>query len=506
MTRRRVGILRIMHESNSFNPVKTDLDHFRAMEGILIGDEVLGPNSRSDEITGFLRVLSACPDDVEIVPLLSASGFAGGNIAQEVVTYLDETLRRLLRQAGPLDGLLVALHGAMASDQIDDLESHFLAILRDQTRADIPLVCTLDCHAVVTRKMMDLASVITAYKTHPHVDIEETGERAARILLRLLRGRIRPVRSWVKVPMLIPPPDDGTHSGPMKMLFDLAGHWSSTPGMIDCSVCCSMCWLDVPEQGWTLIAIADGDASQARRIANDLGAWAWAHRGEFVPEPTYPPREAIRRACLVEGGPVVLTDSADTTGAGCPGDNTVLLEALLAERSRVPGLILHHIPDADAIRAITAKDVGTRVALRVGGKGDTRFCRPVSVEGTVSCVTDGTIEDVGKFTAMPMIDVGKTVCLAVDNLRLVLTERIVIGPQPSLFRKVGIEPFEARIVALKTGVGYKPTYGHVAKAVIRTDCPGSASYNLNNFEFARVPRPLYPLDPNMEWKADQQGA
>ncbi len=495
----RVAILRIMHESNGFSPIRPDLNHFKTIEGIQIGRDMLAPSQRMDEITGFLEVLSSV-HDVEVVPILNASGFAGGNVTEEVVTYLEETLRQILREAGHLDAILVALHGAMASDRIDDLESHFLEILRQEKGSDIPIVCTLDCHAVVTHKMVDLTSAITAYKTHPHVDIVQTGRRGAQILLRMLHGEIKPVMAFKKIPMMLPPPDDGTRSGPMKELFDAVIDYSEQKGVIDCCVCCCMCWLDVPQQGWAALAVTDNDPAFAEQIVKDLAGQAWKNREGFLPENMFPPRQAVQKAANVEGCPVLIVDSADTTGAGAPGDTTTLLQALLDERHLVPGLILHSLPDSQAIKKITPSDIGVAVTLTVGGKRDTRFCRPVTVHGKILCVTDGMIKDVGKFTSLPMINAGKTVCLAIDNLRLVLTEGIVIGPQPSLFRKVGIEPFEAKIVALKTGVGYKPTYGHVAKAVIRADCPGAASYNLNNYSFSRIPRPMYPLDKEFNYE------
>jgi microcystin degradation protein MlrC len=499
MKRLRIAILRIMHESNCFSPLRPDLAHFRTIEGVQVGQDLLAPSQRMDEITGFLEVLSSVRE-VEVVPLLNASGFAGGNVTEEVVTYLEETLRRLLRDAGKLDAILVALHGAMASDRIDDLESYFLEILRQEKGSVIPIVCTLDCHAVVTQKMMDLTSAMTAYKTHPHIDIVETGRRGAQILLRMLTGEIKPVMAWKKIPMMLPPPDDGTRSGPMKELFDTVIRYSEQKGVIDCCVYCCMAWLDVPEQGWAALAITDNDLNLAGQIAKDLANRAWKNREGFLPDKMFPPRQAVRLAAKVEGCPVLIVDSADTTGAGAPGDTTTLLQALLDERNTVPGLILHSLPDPQAIEKITPSNVGTTVTLTVGGKRDTRFCRPVTVRGKVLCITDGMIEDVGKFTSLPMIDAGKTVCLAIDNLRLVITERIVIGPQPSLYRKVGIEPFEAKIVALKTGVGYKPTYGHVAKAVIRADCPGAASYNLSNYTFSSIPRPMYPLDKECRYE------
>ena len=501
MSRLRIGIARIMHESNSFSAVDTDIGHFRAVGGVLIGPEVLERKGHRDEITGFLDVIQGVHDRVEVVPLLSADGFAAGNVTMAAVQELEDLLRRMLQQAGRLDGILFALHGAMSSAVIPDLDGHLLQLVRREVGESIPVVCTLDLHAVVTQSMVDLATALVAYWTHPHMDVVETGRRGAGILLRVLAGEIKPVMAWQKIPMIVPPPDDGTKSGALKELFDAVRAQSRRLGVVDASLCCSQCWLDVPQQGWTALAIADGDEQLARQLVRDMATQAWCARERLLPEKMLSPQEAVRAAAAAEGHPIIITDSADTAGAGAPGDTTALLQALLEGRHLVNGLILVHLPDAGAVQAITGGDVGSTVTLDVGGKRDIRFSKPVRVRGQVLCVTDGVIEDVGKFGATPFVDAGKTVCLGVDNLRLVLTEKLVFGPQPSLFRKVEIDPFSAKIVALKTGIGFKVTYGHVAKAVVRADCPGAASYNLNNYDYTHVGRPFYPLDPNMVWRA-----
>jgi len=430
------------------------------------------------------------------------SGFAGGNVAANVVRYFDEILRRELRESGDLDGICFALHGAMASADIPDLEAHFLEVVRQEKGEAIPVVVTLDCHAVLTRKMIKLASAICAYHKHPHTDVVQTGERAAHILLRMLAGEINPVMTYQKIPMIPPPPDDGTTCGPLKELADHLQKLAQIDGVIDLSLFPAQCWLDVPEQGWAVLAVTDADPELGRRVVRDLATHAWSVRERLLPEPMLPPEEAVRAAAGAPGHPIVITDAADTVGGGAPGDTTTLLNALLAQRKTVDGLILLHLPDPQAIEGITPADVGRMVTLDVGGKRDTRFSRPVTVAGEVLCVTDGIIEDVGGFGATATVDGGKTVCLGIDNVRLVLTEKVVFGPQPSLFRKVGIEPFDAKIVALKTGIGFKVTYD-VAKAVFRADCPGAASYNLSHYDFTHVQRPVYPLDPDMQWQVDE---
>ena len=503
MTKKRIAICRFEHEANTFSSLEAGLEQFQStVGGILIGDELLNQTDRSDEIKGFINILRSSEEEIEIVPLLSASGFAGGNVTAEVVSYLESNLRQLLHEAGDLDGFLFALHGAMASKKIFDLEGYFLGIVREVLGDEIPLVCTLDHHAILTNKMVDLTHVIVAYRTHPHIDVVETGERGAKILLRILAGEIKPVMEMKKIPIIIPPPDDGTNSGALKELYDQLAVYEAQPGVITCSLCVSFGWQDVPEFGWATVAVTDNDKNLANEIVRDHATRVWESRKEVLPEAMLPPDEAVQAAAQADGCPVLITDSADTIGGGAPGDTTALLKSLIEQRHKVEGLILSHLPDREAVQKIKKNDIGSTVTLEVGGKRDTCFSEPLSVTGEVLCVTDGIIEDVGKFTPTPTIDAGKTVCFGIDNVRLVLTERIIIGPQPSIYRKVGIEPFEAKIVALKTGVGFIPTYGHVAKAVIRADCPGASSYNMNNYDFFHLPRPIYPLDPDMEWSVD----
>ena len=492
MRRQRIAVGRIRHESNSFSSCLTTVHDFRAPVGLSVGDELLNRADREDEIRGFLRVLSDQPE-LEIIPLLSASALPSGLLTDEAAGSLEEMLRAQLRRAGRLDGLCLALHGAMSSETNEDLDGHLLRACREEVGPQVPIVCTLDCHAVVTRRMAELATAMVAYRTHPHVDLVETGMRAASILVDTVQGRVRPVTRYRKIPILVPPPDGGTRSGALKELFDTFIAWDRLDGVVACSLCCSFAWQDVSEQGWTALAVTNDDAALADRLAKELAEKTWHSREGLVPDPMLPPADAIRLAARTPGHPVVITDSADTVGGGAPGDNTVMLSSLLEMSNEVDGLILIHLPDPAAVADVKRSRPGETITVTVGGKRDTRYCRPLTLTGQVLCQTEGPIEDDGSFTPEPMVETGDLACLAIRNIRLVLSERCIMGPQPSLFRKVSIEPFDAKIVVLKTGVGYKPTYGHVAKAVIRADCPGAESYNLKNYDLRRIPRPMFPL-------------
>ncbi len=169
------------------------MSHFENVGGVVIGDDILKGRGRRDEVTGFLKAIKESPEDVEIIPLISVFGLAGGNISAEAVRFLEKILREGLREAGRLDGILFAFEGAMASADIPDLDTHFLRIARAETGETVPFVCALNCHAILTRQMVDLSSAIVAYRTHPHEDVVETGWRAGDILLRILTGKINPV-------------------------------------------------------------------------------------------------------------------------------------------------------------------------------------------------------------------------------------------------------------------------------------------------------------------------
>jgi len=498
MTDFRVGIGRIWHESNGFIRTCTNIRDFESFAGgIAVDDELLDQPDRRDEIAGFLDVFNR-DSRIELVPLLSATTPPSGLVNRQAVESLESILRQQLENAGKLDGICFALHGAMSGEKIADLDGHFLQVLRGEVGPQAPIVCSLDCHAVVTRQMVDLATALTAYRTHVHTDVVETGRRAARILLDTLACKIKPTVRYQRIPMLFI--DPGTDEAPLKRLFDKFIAWDETDGVIACSLCPSYPYQNVEQQGWTALAVTDDDAELADHLVRELAEEVWQARDSLLPKPMLASKEAIRKAAAVPGCPVVVTDSADNVGGGAPGDTTAILEALLEVRTGIDGLALLHIPDPEAISVVKASSVGETVCLEVGGKRDSRFGQPVSVTGQILCVTEGPITDDGRFGNDPTIEVGTIVCLGVDNVRLVLTERVIKGPQPSLFRKVGIEPFDAKIVVVKSGIGFKATYGHVAKAILHADCPGPVSRNVANFDFNRVLRPIFPLDADFDWR------
>ena len=220
MSEIRISIARFWHESNSFSCSLTQITDFESyQEGTLIGPKVLANLQHRNEMAGFVEVLKGC-SGIQIVPLLSAGALPSGLLAEDTVRYFEDILRGELRRAGRLDGICLALHGATSSTTVPDFDGHFLKIVRQEVGPDIPIICALDPHAIVTTQMLELCDAVFAYRTHPHVDLVETGMLAARTLMDQIRGKIKPAVSYQRIPLLFPPPDEGTHTGPMKELFD----------------------------------------------------------------------------------------------------------------------------------------------------------------------------------------------------------------------------------------------------------------------------------------------
>ena len=321
----RIAIARFWHESNSFSCSPTEVRDFKSyQDGVLVGEDVIRKLKQRDEVAGFVNVFNAHPG-VEIAPLLSAGALPSGLLTEQTVDHFDQIVRQELRRAGRIDGVCLALHGAMSSTPAPDFDGHVLEVVRDEVGDDVPIICALDCHAVVTTQMFDLSTAMTAYRTHPHVDEIDTGARAANMLLDVLHGKTKPVCAWQRVPLLLPPPDEGTHTGALKELFEAVIAADQIEGVIACSFCPGYAWQDVPEQGWTVWAVTDDDPELARRLSRSLSEQLWEARHRLLPDPMDSPPSAVRKAAATEGCPVVVIDSADVIGAGADGDTTGLL-------------------------------------------------------------------------------------------------------------------------------------------------------------------------------------
>jgi microcystin degradation protein MlrC len=498
----RVALGGITHEANTFCPHHTDLDDFRARQ-LARGDEILaGWQSTRTEQAGAMSVLAHAPE-CEVVPTLLARALSGAPVRQEAFRLLRDELLTRLGSAGPLDGVLLVLHGAMMAEDAPDATGEILAHVRALVGPEVPIVGTLDLHANVTARMMREATALIGYHTAPHVDMFETGHKAAQLLLGCVRGELAPTTALVRLPMLLPP-ENSTHAwGPLAEIIDMALQVEEAEKIIHVGIYPVQPWLDTADVACAVTVIADGDLQAAKDHAQALAAAFWARREAFVSE-LVPPTEAVRRALARREGTVILCDSADSTTSGSTGDSTTVLHALLdalppSDAAPTTGQVaLLNVVDPPAVAAAIEAGVGAMVSLEVGGVLAPRYFEPVHITGRVKTLSDGTFTFQGPGMRGVAHHMGRTAVLYAGGIHLVVMERAVSQWDPQLYRSVGEEPTAARIVLVKSPMAFRAAYEGIYDEVIVVRAPGAADPNLASLPWQHLPRPIYPLDPDLD--------
>lgn len=491
----RVAVAELKQETNTFVPRPTTLADFEAWH-LWYGDQVLtGLAETNSEVAGFLDVLREAA--IEPVPVLATFAMSGGPVTTETYQRLLTDLLSGLEAAAPFDGVLLALHGAMVTERDDDPDGAILAAVRAALGPAVPLVVSMDVHANLTRRCVEQSDAIVGFRTAPHIDQRETGQRAARIMVRMLRDGLRPVGAFVKIPMVVPA---STHlhdrPGPFQRLMRAAADAESDQ-VVSASVFTVQPWLDIDEMGFAAVAYTTGDPEQAATVAGDLAALAWAERDACMELQLVPAGEAIARAVAAPAGPIVLSDLADGTGAGSPGDATAVIAGLLAADLNGPAYVC--VRDPEAAAAAIAARVGATVELRVGAKLDTVFNQPVTVRGTVTFAGPASFRfGGGGYTGVEM-DMGDCAVIQAGQVFILIVGNAVFTVDPAMYRAVGLEPEQARIVVVKSHGQFRAGYDDIAQEIILLDSPGMSSDHLEALPFRRIPRPMFPFDREMSF-------
>jgi microcystin degradation protein MlrC len=466
-------------------------------------DPVFGPavlerhQGKLTEVGGFLSVLAEAGKTA--APVCAAWAITANRLVRpDFVRLVEEFSSHLAAIPNP-EGLLLSMHGAQTAEGVDDVEGHLLGRAREILGPDLPIMVTLDLHANVTRAMVERATAICGYHTYPHVDLYETGQKAARLLLRTLEGKIRPVMAWRKLPLILMAENQQTTQGPAQRLFAQAEELERTGAAEAVSIFPVQPWMDIEEMGASVVVVIRDDAARADEHARALAQKLWDTRHEFEFELT-PVEEAIRLALETEGGPVILSESSDSTGSGSPGDSTGVLKHLLKAPLTGPAAIF--LVDPDAVKTLVAAGPGATMTLSMGGKYDTLNSTPVCVTGRVRMISDGrwTARLRGYSTGIETC-MGTTVVFEAGMVRILIAERPAMTVDPELFRSHGLDPLYMKIVVVKSPTGFRFGYEPIAKRIFVVDTPGVSSANFAAMPFRRINRPIYPLDRDLSYKA-----
>jgi microcystin degradation protein MlrC len=484
----RVAVAGFMHESNTFNPLRTDRAAFAA-QGLAFGPALLDEwRDAHHEVGGILEAAGA--EGFEPIPIVMAWATPSGPVADDVFDEITGAIIDGVRRERP-DGLLLALHGAMVATSHPDADGEVLARLRQALGADFPIVVTLDLHGNLSPRLIGACTAAVAYRTNPHVDQRECGRRAARLMARTLRGEVRPRLALAKPPLIVNIMVHDTSQEPLKSFMDEARALEDRPGILAASLLPGFAYADVPQMGPSVVVVADGDADLARREAERLGARLWEAR-ERLTKRLPDPATAVALALRAERLPVVLVDIGDNVGGGSAADGTVLLAEMLRQGA-TDGVVC--LCDPAEVRRCQSAGVGAELRLTVGGKVDRRHGNPLTLTGRVRLLHDGTyVESAVRHGGKRVNHMGPTALVEGPGRNLLVLTSLRHPPfSLGQLTCLGIRPERQRLLVVKAAIAYKAAYAPVAGTVIEVDTPGLTAVNPERFDYRHVRRPLYPL-------------
>lgn len=483
---RRILLAALKQETASFNPVPTGYDRFEVCAGADIRRTLADTNT---EVAGVLDVLDAA--GAEVAPAVAAWSGSGGPVPapdlDRLLAEIDAAAARVIE--GGCDGACVVLHGAMAGAAEVDPEGALLQRLRARL-GRVPIVISLDLHGVLTDRMIELSDGVVPFHTYPHTDFRQTGQRAARLLLRLLDGA-RPATARVRLPLLVRGDELLTATGLLGQAIDRCRRFEADPRGLAAGVLIGNPFTDVPDLRSNVILSADGDAAWARGEALAIALFLWRHRRRLQ-APLVPLPEAVAIARATDGL-CVFSDASDATSSGASGDSNHVLRALVEASFQRPALLT--LVDAPAVAAACAAGVATRVGLTLGGTLDPARHPPMRVEARVQALGDGDF----RYEEGTRARAGRTAVLVVgEAIHVLVTERPVHVMGRRLFLAHGLDPAEFALVSLKSPNGFRTHYESIAQRIVPVDAPGATSANLHSLPYRHCPRPIFPLDPDDE--------
>jgi microcystin degradation protein MlrC len=480
----RLLIAECKQEVSSFNPVPSGYPDFVITRGAAILERHRGAGS---EVAGALSVFDARAD-LDLVPTYSAKAItSGGTLNAADFDRIAGELLDSLAAAGKVDACYFSLHGAMSAENEGDPEGYLLAEARKILGEEVPFVVSLDLHGILTDRMLEHSDAVVVYHTYPHVDMFSTGERAARLLLRIAAGEVHPVTATVRVPALVRGDELITETGKIRHVIQVAREIEASPGGLSAGMFWGNPFTDVPDLRSNSLAVVDGDPERAAREAARLAGVFWEHH-ESMFQSLVSLEEAVRQTLGERGGTVILMDAADAPSSGASGDSNAVLRALL--EAGYQGSILTPIVDPPAVEAAFAAGVGGTLRTTVGGALDPGRYTPLPIEGRVRLLSDG--EYVGE--AWGRSSAGRSAVVQAGNATLVLTSRPVSLHDRGLFWAHGQEPRRFDAVVVKCPHCEPQMFAEWCARLVNVDAPGATSANLPSLGHTRCARPIFPLD------------
>lgn len=486
----RIALAGFNLESVSFLPGETTIADFQHYEsrGERLIERFTGTNT---VVGGFIDI---CVDaGFDMLPIVMTEAGARGSAADSAFDHYAAMIVDALRaEGGRLDGVLLHLHGALTTPTRTDPDGDIVAMVREAIGPGVPLMLALDYHANLDAQSIAPANATFGYHYSPHVDMGETGRRAGRCLVRTLRGEVRPVTALAKPGLMVPSILSATTLDP---LADFVARSlalpQDNPAIIDASVFAGFSYADVPNCGFSVVVVTDGNAELAQSTADSLSNDIHAARVDlYKPGFAMPLHEGLDHAIARAAGadkPVVVLEHADRMN-----DSTHVLGELLHRKT--PKVAVPYLYDAESARAACAAGAGAVVRLGLGGKSGPRSGGPVAVDAHVIWAGPKTYIGTGPMRKNSFIDLGLAAHLRVGGMDIIVTETPVTCIDQDPFTEFGLDPNDFDIVVLRSKTHFRAVWEILAAEIVIVDTPDWGPADLLTLPYQNVPRDIYPFN------------
>lgn len=429
-------------------------------------------------------------EDMTFTPIVRAAALPGGPVDPTAYDQIKAELINGLREGAPWDGVYLDMHGAMNVFGREDAEGDWMESVRQAVGPDCIISASYDLHGNVSERVFDNLDLLTAFRTAPHLDYQETMDRAIDMLVTALRSGTRPAKRRFAVPIALPGEKTSTEWEPGASLYKELDTTLAVDGVLDASILIGYAWADEPRASG-VVTVYGTDQAAVDAEAVRLAQAFWDVRAEFqfgVPVGTSD--EVIQMALNAPEDCVFISDSGDNPTAGGVGDVTYTLGRLIA--LDVPSAVYASIPDADAVAECFNAGIGETVSLSIGGKWDTAYSEPLAISGEII-----RLETFPWKSTESGLD-NRQAVVQVGGVKVILTERRTPFHYIKQFQQLGIAPLEHKLVVIK--IGYLvPDLKQAAPNSMLALSPGAVNQALEQLPYKRIQRPIYPLDPDMTW-------
>ena len=487
-----------MHETNTFSPIPTPWEAFGRRTGPHAGP-VAGAaafaayKGTNTPVAAYIDLAER--EGAALTFAIAANATPGGPAEDSVLERSADAI--LAAVARGCDALFLDLHGGMVTQGYDDPEGELLRRIR-AVAPDLPIAVAFDFHSNLSRLTVDNATVITGYRTYPHVDMYETGRRAGETLLKSIKGEADPVILWHRLPVLTHLNCQTPSRQPMKDIMDQAVKAEAAGAVLNASVFGCFPLADIPHVGIHGVVVADAQRlAQGEKLLADLMAMAWARRADFVFH-VEPVADSIVRARTLGDGPIVLADHGDVAGSGGATDVMAVLAEVMDQG--LGDVCAGPFWDPDAVAKMVAAGVGAPVTLDLGGKTDFPVIglrgKPLAVAGTVRRITDGAFVVTGPMMTGARMDLGRCAVLDTGTIEILVSEERHEPFDTCCFTHAGIDPGRKKFILIKSRQHFRAGFEPIMTDAVMVSGPGITTSDYSLYPWKNLPRPIYPLDPD----------